>query len=268
MPLIMGVVNLTPDSFFDGGAFADSASGLRHAEQLLEDGADILDLGAESSRPGATAVPLEEEWARLAPVLNALAKRTPRPVISVDTSKPELFLRAWQEGAQVLNDINGFRSPQAWQAAGQTDAALIAMHMQGTPQTMQKAPRYEDVIGEISAFFAQQISHAESHGIAKSRLALDPGIGFGKTLHHNLEILQSLDAFLPLACPLVIGVSRKSWIAELDGEPRAKDPEARLPGSLAGALAAARKGAGVLRVHDVRETLQALRIARGLGLLQ
>ena len=264
----MGVVNLTPDSFSDGGAFPDPQSAVRHAEQLLADGADLLDLGAESTRPGAEPVALEEEWARLAPVLEALARGNPRPVLSVDTTKPELFLRAWNAGATIINDINGFRSTSALQAAAQTDAALVVMHMQGTPQTMQQDPSYGAVVSEISDFFRERIEQAQAHGVEKSRLALDPGIGFGKTLAHNLEILQGLEDFSALACPLVVGLSRKSWIAQLDPHPAAQSPKARLAGSLTGALAAACRGASILRVHDVRETVQALQVARGLGWLQ
>jgi dihydropteroate synthase len=254
-PLIMGVVNVTPDSFSDGGRFLDPAAALEQAHRLREEGADLLDIGAESSRPGADAgVSAEEELRRLLPVLQGL-RDFPVP-LSVDTTKPEVMRAAIDAGAAMINDIQALRSPGALEAAAGGNAAICLMHMQGEPRTMQRAPQYGDVVAEVRAFLAGRIAAAEAHGIARDRLVIDPGFGFGKTVEHNFELLRRLGAFAGLGVPLMAGWSRKSTLGTVTGRPVGD----RLAASLAAALLAVQHGARIVRVHDVAATRDALAV--------
>ena len=251
----MGVVNVTPDSFSDGGRFLDPAAAIAHAHKLIEEGADLVDIGAESSRPGAAAVvSADEELRRLLPVLQGL-RDVPVPV-SVDTIKPEVMRAALAEGASMINDINALRAPGAVAAVAATDAAVCLMHMQGTPGTMQQHPSYGDVVAEVKAFLLERVGAARAAGIAPERIAIDPGFGFGKTLEHNLELLCHLREFDALGVPVLAGWSRKSSLGKITGKPAAD----RLAASIAAALIAAQNGARILRVHDVAATRDALAV--------
>ncbi len=252
-PIIMGVVNVTPDSFSDGGETLDAAAAVARGRQHIKAGARILDIGAESTRPGADPVSPQDEINRARPVIEALAGGG--AVISVDTRKAEVMAAALKAGASIINDIAALTDPGALDAAANGGASVILMHMQGDPATMQDAPAYRDAPKEIRAFLAARIEACQAAGIDKARIAIDPGIGFGKTPRHNVEIVSRLDEFLDLGCPLVLGVSRKSFIASLS---RDAPPRMRLGGSLAAALAGVKRGAKILRVHDVAETRQAL----------
>jgi dihydropteroate synthase len=254
-PLIMGVVNITPDSFSDGGRFLDPAAAIAHAHKLIEEGADLVDLGAESSRPGAAVVvSAGEELRRLLPVLQGL-RDAPVPV-SVDTIKPEVMRAALAEGASMINDINALRAPGAVAAVAAADAAVCLMHMQGTPGTMQQHPSYDDVVAEVKAFLLERVRAARAAGIALERIAIDPGFGFGKTLEHNLELLRHLREFEVLGVPVLAGWSRKSSLGKITGKPAGE----RLAASVAAALIAAQNGARILRVHDVAATRDALAV--------
>ncbi len=251
----MGVVNVTPDSFSDGGRFLDPIAAIAHAHKLIEEGADLVDLGAESSRPGAAAVVSpEEELRRLLPVLQGL-RDAPVPV-SVDTIKPEVMHAALAEGASMINDINAMRSPGAFAAVAASGAAVCLMHMQGTPGTMQQHPSYGDVVAEVQAFLQERVRAARDAGIAPERIAIDPGFGFGKTLEHNLELLRHLREFAALGAPVLAGWSRKSSLGTITGRPAGE----RLAASIAAALIAAQNGARILRVHDVAATRDALAV--------
>ena len=258
---VMSIVNVTPDSFSDGGtAFAPDIA-VRAALQALLDGADILDIGGESTRPGATPVPLDEEWARIAPVIAGVLKSCPDTIISVDTYKPEIARRAVAAGALIVNDITGLDpSGNMTEVVAQSSAGVVIMHMQGTPATMQIKPEYEDVVGEVISFFHRRIQTAVQAGIAKERIAVDPGIGFGKTLEHNLTLLRNLDKFAELGCALLIGTSRKRMIGDITGRPVGE----RTAGSVASALHAAWSGADVVRVHDTAATVDAIRVWNAL----
>ena len=252
-PLIMGVVNITPDSFSDGGRFFDPPAAVAHARALAEEGADLIDLGAESSRPGAEAtVSADEELRRLRPVLLGLRDLP----LSVDTVKPEVMRVALAEGAAMINDINALRAPGALDAVAAADAAVCLMHMQGSPGTMQQNPRYADVVAAVKAFLRERIDSARAAGIAPERLLIDPGFGFGKTLEHNLELLRRLREFAELGVPLLAGWSRKSSLGQITGRPA----DERLAASIAAALIAAQNGAAILRVHDVAATRDALAV--------
>jgi dihydropteroate synthase len=249
----MGVVNITPDSFSDGGRFFDPAAAIAHAQQLMEEGADLIDLGAESSRPGAAAlVSVEEELRRLLPALRGLRDLP----LSVDTVKPEVMRVALAEGAAMINDINALRAPGALAAVAAGDAAVCLMHMQGTPGTMQLAPHYGDVVAEVKAFLQERVESAAAAGIAPERIVIDPGFGFGKTLEHNLELLRRLREFAALDVPVLAGWSRKSSLGTITGKPAGE----RLAASIAAALIAAQNGAAILRVHDVAATRDALAV--------
>jgi dihydropteroate synthase len=249
-PLVMGIVNVTPDSFSDGGDFFDPKRAVDHAMKLLADGADILDVGGESTRPGAGPVPLEEELRRVLPVVAEAARHTRVP-ISVDTMKPEVARRCLDAGAVVINDVGGLRDPEMIRVAAEHRAGLIVMHMRGTPQTMQNEPRYGDVVGEIGAFFEERLRALGESGIPPEAVCLDPGIGFGKTLDHTLELLANLGEFGRFARPVCLGASRKGFIGQLTARARGE----RMAGSLAVACVAAARGqAHVLRVHDVAPT--------------
>jgi dihydropteroate synthase len=253
-PLIMGIVNLTPDSFSDGGSYADSKAAINAARRMVEDGADILDLGAESTRPGAAGVDADEELRRLLPVIDGLADcGVP---LSVDTRKVPVMLGALAAGADMINDIGGFTAPGAIHAVARGSCGLCVMHMKGEPATMQQAPSYGDVVSEVEDFLRDRIDALRAAGVALDRIVVDPGIGFGKTRWHNLQLLEALDELCGLGQPILVGVSRKSLIGELTGRP----VERRLAGSLAAALAAVARGARIVRVHDVAETRDALRV--------
>ena len=260
--LVMGVLNVTPDSFSDGGRWLGRDAALAHARAMIEAGADLIDIGGESTRPGAEPVPEQEELDRVMPVLEALTAEFEVPV-SVDTCKPGVMRAAIAAGASMINDVRALRAEGALEAVREAPVLLCLMHMQGEPRTMQDDPRYDDVVSDLLAFFRERITTCEAAGIDTGRLLVDPGFGFGKTLAHNLELLRRLEAFHSLGLPLLAGLSRKRMIgAMLDGAP----VEARLQGSVAAALIAALKGARIVRVHDVRETVEALRIADAVSL--
>jgi dihydropteroate synthase len=246
-PVLMGVVNVTPDSFFDGGRFDDPQRAVAHAVRLVEEGAALLDIGAESTRPGALPVDEQEERRRLIPVVAALAKAVSVP-ISVDTSKAEVARAAIDAGAVMINDVTALRGDRAMvDVAAQTGAGLVLMHMQGTPETMQQAPHYDDVVGEIAQFLAERARFAVDHGVSQDRIVLDPGIGFGKTLDHNLDLLANLHVFAQLGFPLLVGPSRKGFIGQLTHQ----SVEARAWGTAGVVALAVQQGANILRVHDV-----------------
>ena len=247
-PLVMGVVNVTPDSFSDGGKFFDAKAAVAHARRLAEEGADILDIGGESSRPGALPVSIAEELDRVLPVLEGL-KGIEKP-LSVDTRRPETMQAALRAGASMINDIEALQAPGALQAMAKAQCAVCLMHMKGEPATMQQEPRYDDVVGEVLGFLGSRVQAALHAGIARERIVADPGFGFGKTAAHNFELLRRLEEFSALGVPLLAGWSRKSTLGKLTGRPAGE----RLAGSLAAALLALQAGATILRVHDVKET--------------
>jgi len=253
-PLIMGIVNVTPDSFSDGGQHATPEAAVTHALSLAAEGADILDIGGESTRPGAPTVSESEELARVIPVIEQLAGQT-EAALSIDTQKPAVAEAAISAGAVIINDIAANRTePQMWKIVAATRAGYVAMHMQGTPQTMQDRPEYTEVVAEVRAFFEERLERLKKAGLNAEQVMFDPGIGFGKTVEHNLALLTGLERFKNMKRPLLVGASRKSFIGRLT-EAAVED---RLAGSLACACRAAEAGAAVLRVHDVKETNQAL----------
>lgn len=259
-PKIMGILNVTPDSFSDGGRFVDLDSAVRQALKMVQEGADILDIGGESTRPGAKTVAWREEHDRIVPVIQAIREATqdadPGPVISVDSRKPEVAEAAVLAGADIWNDVSALTySEDSLPLAADLGCPVILMHAQGTPETMQDRPRYDDTVEEVLTYLRDRIADCESVGIEREAITIDPGIGFGKRLKDNLAILRETARFAALA-PILIGTSRKSFIQKIDGSP----VDQRLAGSLASALYAASKGADILRVHDVAETLQSLRV--------
>ena len=255
-PLIMGIVNVTPDSFSDGGQHATPEAAVAHALSLVAEGADILDIGGESTRPGAPAVSESEELARVIPVIEQLAGQT-EAALSIDTQKPAVAEAAISAGAVIINDIAANRTePQMWKIVAAARAGYVAMHMQGTPQTMQNAPEYTEVVAEVRAVFEERLERFTKAGLNAEQVMFDPGIGFGKTVEHNLALLAGLERFTNMKRPLLVGASRKSFIGRLT-EAAVED---RLAGSLACACRAAEAGTAVLRVHDVKETIQALQI--------
>jgi len=256
VPRVMGIVNATPDSFADGGEHATIEAAIAHGLKLEEEGADLLDIGGESTRPGAGDVPLEEELRRTIPVVEALARRVSIP-ISIDTSKPEVMRAAVAAGAGMLNDVYALRREGALDAAAGLGVPVVLMHMQGEPRSMQDAPHYDDVVAEVHRFLAERIFAAEMSGIAKKNIVVDPGFGFGKTSAHNLLLLAQLGRFTELGVPVLAGMSRKKTIGELTGR---QDPHGRVHGSVAAALIAAQRGAKLLRVHDVAATVDALKV--------
>ncbi len=253
-PRIMGIVNVTPDSFSDGGLYASADRAIAHARQLLDQGADLLDIGGESTRPGAPEVPADEEIRRVLPVIEALRDRG--VPLSVDTRKPAVMRAVIAAGADMINDIGGFRDPAAIEAVRGSSVAVCVMHMQGEPSTMQQAPVYRDVVQEVAAMLYGRLTDLSVAGIARERVVLDPGIGFGKTQPHNVELLRRLDVLAALGQPVLIGVSRKSLIGWLTG----RDVAERLAGSLAACLAGIEHGARIVRVHDVAQTRDAIAV--------
>lgn len=255
---VMGVLNVTPDSFSDGGRLESLEAGLAHARRLIAEGADILDVGGESTRPGADPVPADAEIARVVPLIRAIRAESDI-AISVDTMKPEVAREAVAAGATIWNDVSALRHSEAsLAAAADLGCEVVLMHMQGEPRTMQQAPHYGDVAEEVARFLAERAEAAMVAGVAREKIWLDPGVGFGKhMIRHNLPLLANLSAVVELGFPVLLGVSRKSFIGALDG---GAGPDARLGGSIAGALAGAAAGVAAVRVHDVRETVQALRV--------
>lgn len=255
----MGIVNVTPDSFSDGGLFNQATAAIEHGLRLREEGADILDIGGESTRPGAAPVSLQEELDRVMPVLEGL--KDCGAALSVDTLKPQVMAAVLAAGADMINDVNALRAEASLAAVASSHCGLCLMHMQGTPGTMQAAPQYENVVAEVSHFLQQRVMACQAAGIDASRLLIDPGFGFGKTLQHNIFLFKKLAAFADTA-PVLVGVSRKSMIGMITGQKTASE---RLAGSVMAAVMAASQGAAVLRVHDVRATADALRIWQALG---
>ncbi len=245
-PLVMGVVNVTPDSFSDGGRYLDADAAISHARRLIDEGVDLLDVGGESTRPGAAPVAEEEEMRRILPVVQGLRDFP----VSVDTRRPRVMRAALDAGASMINDIEALQAPGAIEAVAQGGCALCLMHKKGDPATMQEDPRYADVVGEVRAYLAGRIAACEAAGIARERIAVDPGFGFGKTVEHNLTLLKRLPELSSLGVPLLAGWSRKSSLGRITG----RNTEERLAGSLAAALLALLGGARILRVHDVKET--------------
>jgi dihydropteroate synthase len=253
-PLVMGIVNVTPDSFSDGGHHLQRDAAIAHAQQLIAEGADILDIGGESTRPGAQPVGVQEELDRVLPVIGAL--RGISVPVSIDTCKPQVMREAIAAGAQMVNDIDALQDAAALNAVAAGDAAVCLMHKQGTPQNMQQQPRYRDVVAEVSGFLRERIAAAEAAGIARERIVADPGFGFGKTLAHNLGLLRELGQLRDLGVPVLAGLSRKSMLGAITGQ----DVNHRVSASVAAALIAVQRGAAIVRVHDVRATVDALKI--------
>jgi dihydropteroate synthase len=259
-PLVMGILNVTPDSFSDGGRFDLLEAALSHAEQMMSDGVDIIDIGAESTRPGVTPLPVEEELRRLLPVLYAL--RDCGKPLSVDTRNSLVMREALMAGADMINDVNGFRTADAIDAIAQADCGLCIMHMQNNPENMQLDPHYDDVAAEVTAFLQQAVDRLAAAGVERARICVDPGFGFGKNLAHNLHLMKDLGRMKEkLRLPMLVGLSRKSMIGQITGKPVAE----RLAGSIAAALAAADRGTDILRVHDVAATVDALKVRRALS---
>jgi dihydropteroate synthase len=258
-PCVMGVLNVTPDSFSDGGRYADAADAIERGLAMAGEGAAIIDVGGESTRPGAADVRVQDELERVVPVVEALVRRVRVPV-SVDTSKPEVMRAAIAAGASLVNDVRALRAPGALEAVAGTGAAVCLMHMQGEPRIMQEAPSYGDVVGEVRQFLAGRVQACVAAGIGRERLCVDPGIGFGKRPEHNLALLSAIDRLADPDLPVLIGVSRKSLIGIITGRP----PEGRLAGSVAFAALAVMGGAAIVRAHDVAETVDAVKVASAL----
>jgi dihydropteroate synthase len=253
-PRVMGILNVTPDSFSDGGLFVDREKALDHARRMIADGADIVDIGGESTRPGALPVPEDVELERVVPLVEALAREGFR--VCVDTVKPAVMRAALASGAVMINDVRALREPGAMEAVAATPAAVCLMHMQGEPRTMQAEPRYGDVVAEVRDFLLERAFACEAAGIARDRIVIDPGFGFGKTVAHNLALLRALDVFTATGYPVLVGISRKSTLGNITGRP----VDDRAVASVAAALAAVERGAAIVRVHDVRETVDALKV--------
>jgi dihydropteroate synthase len=254
--LVMGVLNVTPDSFSDGGRFLDHEAAVAHGLRMAEEGAAILDVGGESTRPGSDEVTVEEELTRVVPVIKRLAAEVDVP-LSIDTRKPEVARAALDAGAVAVNDVSGAREPGMLEVVAASGAGLVLMHMLGEPKTMQVEPRYEDVVREVRAYLADRLDAAEVAGIDRDRLAVDPGLGFGKTYEHNLELMRGIDGFFDLGAPVVVGPSRKSFIGTALGDVPVDE---RLEGTMGAAAWMAGKGAHVIRVHDVGSVARALRV--------
>ncbi|MEP6880352.1 MAG: dihydropteroate synthase [Dokdonella sp.] len=258
---ICAILNVTDDSFSDGGKFVDSERALEHAMRLVEDGADMIDVGAESTRPGAVAVPAGVQIARVAPLIEAIRAHT-NVAISIDTSDPEVMRAAVAAGAGMINDVRALRADGALDAAAESGAVVCLMHMQGEPRNMQDSPQYDDVVGEVHRFLSDRVFACQLAGIDKKRIVVDPGFGFGKTVDHNLSLLRNLGRFTEIA-PVLAGLSRKSMIGTLIGRDKVEE---RVFGSVAAAIIAVQRGASIVRVHDVAATLDAIRICEAVGL--
>src|SRR3954451_19700335 len=255
-PLVMGIVNVTPDSFSDGGLFLDSAAAIAHGRDLLDEGADILDIGGESTRPGATSVTLDEELARVMPVIEALVEQG--ATISIDTTKAGVARRALEAGATIVNDVAAFRfDPEIAAVVAEHGAICVLMHMLGEPRTMQKDPHYDEVVSDVKAFLEERMAYAVGQGVPEDKIWLDPGIGFGKTLEHNLELIARLDEIVAIGRPVVFGASRKSFLGKLTG----RQVDERLAATIAANVIAYEHGARIFRVHDVAPTADALQVA-------
>ena len=259
-PVVMGILNVTPDSFSDGGAYADIPVAVERALQMVEEGAHLIDVGGESTRPGASPVDAETEIARVVPVIEAVRAECP-VTISIDTSKPEVMRAAVSAGAGFINDVRALREPGALEAAVALGVPVCLMHMLGQPRTMQLAPAYQDAVTEVIEFLRNQAEVAEKAGLSRANLVFDPGFGFGKTLRHNLQILNSLERFTELGSPVLVGISRKSMIGAIVDQP----VEARTSGSIAAAVICALKGASIIRAHDVGPTVEALRVVQAVA---
>jgi dihydropteroate synthase len=256
VPKVMGIVNVTPDSFSDGGLNFAGDAGVAHALELVRQGADILDIGGESSRPEAAIVPLDEELRRVIPTIEAIREQSETP-ISIDTTKAEVARQALRAGASIINDISALiADPRMAEVAAESGASVVLMHMQGTPQTMQRNPQYHDVVAEVHEFLAGRIEFALSLGIPRSRIAIDPGIGFGKSFEHNLELMRNLPSFLDLGCVILVGVSRKGFLKRLTGKSMAE----RMMSSVVCSLAACHSGVRVARVHEVGPMVDAIKV--------
>jgi dihydropteroate synthase len=257
----MGILNVTPDSFSEGGTFFDRDDALKHATDMIADGADIIDVGGESTRPGSDAVPVDEEIERVLPVIARLVDDFPRIPISIDTRKAAVAARALEAGATVVNDVSAGADPAMFDVVREHDAAVVLMHMKGEPKTMQETPTYDDAVGEVHEFLRERIEAVEFAGIDPERIAVDPGIGFGKDLGHNFELMQRVDAFLDLGRPLLVGPSRKRFIGAILDLPE----DQRVEGTIGAVAWMVARGAHVVRVHDVREVVRALRVVDAIA---
>jgi len=260
-PVVMGVLNVTPDSFYDGGRYLATDAAVSQAERMAAEGAAIIDVGGESTRPGATPVSSEEEQRRVLPVIERIAARLPGILISVDTSNSEVMQRAARAGAHLINDVRALTRPGALEAAAASTLGVCLMHMRGEPGDMQADPSYEDVVSEVRAFLAARVQACTNAGIARERLCVDPGFGFGKRIQHNLQLLQRLPDLGSIGLPVIVGLSHKSMIATLTGRTGPGSEDARLAGSIALATLAVIQGAQIVRAHDVAATLDAIRVA-------
>jgi dihydropteroate synthase len=259
--LVMGILNVTPDSFSDGGRFLDRAAAVAHATRMVEDGADILDVGGESTRPGSNAVSVDEELERVRPVIERLAELHPAIPISIDTRKASVAAEALTAGAAIVNDVSGGADPDMFDMVKERDAAVVLMHMRGDPKTMQEAPRYDDVVGEVHEYLRQRIEAAELAGIDPERIAIDPGIGFGKDLEHNLELMRRVDVLLDLRRPVLVGPSRKRFLGTILDVPE----DDRVEGTIGAVVWLVSRGAHLARVHDVKEIVRAVRVADAIA---
>jgi len=254
--LVMGILNVTPDSFSEDGRFFDPEEATRHAAQMVSDGADVVDVGGESTRPGSDPVPADEEIRRVLTVIERIVEQNPDVPISIDTRKAEVADRALASGATIVNDVSAGADPEMFDIVRKHDAAIVLMHMRGEPKTMQEAPEYEDVVGEVHEFLRERIEAAEFAGIDAERIAIDPGIGFGKNLEHNLELMRRIDAFLDLGRPVLVGPSRKRFVGTLLDVPE----DERVDGTIGAVAWMVSRGAHIVRVHDVREVVRAVRV--------
>lgn len=256
---VMGVLNVTPDSFSDGGLYYEPETAIRRGLEMVEQGADVLDIGGESTRPRSDPVPAEEEWRRVGPVIEALTRQVDVP-LSIDTMKPAVAEKAVHAGAAIVNDVSGMRDPAMVRCVASARVGVVAMHMLGNPKTMQEHPEYADVVRDVKAFLTERIDALRAAAVPSEAIAIDPGVGFGKSLEHNLALLRHLDQLAALGHPVVVGLSRKSFIGKMG----AGEPGERLSGSLAAAALAVAQGAQVVRAHDVLETVRAMRVADAL----
>jgi dihydropteroate synthase len=259
--LVMGILNVTPDSFSDGGRFLDRAAAVAHATRMVDAGADILDVGGESTRPGSSAVSVDEELERVRAVIERLAELHPAIPISIDTRKASVAAEALAAGAAIVNDVSGGADPEMFDVVRERDAAVVLMHMRGEPKTMQEAPRYDDVVGEVHEYLRQRVEAAELAGIDPERIAIDPGIGFGKDLEHNLELMRRVDVLLDLRRPVLVGPSRKRFLGTILDVPE----DDRVEGTIGAVVWLVSRGAHLARVHDVKEVVRAVRVADAIA---